>query len=305
MKQLIIITFINLLYQLGVNGQSFSIDSSFIRSDSCVQIQWIPDTVNTNPQWYITNGNRCTGGDSVYLHCDFLAGQSYTGIAYSYGGEDPWYLFQTRLLQGYLAGSHLCHYYNGDPSNYVTGTDCSGFISYLWNYPRVSTVTFASSSDFKLVSYSEIKPGDAIVKSGSHIVFVLEADTITEVVISEASSTSRGCRERVVDLTNPEWALYKAIRYPGLNANLRVDKYSNKNDVFSVKNNVNGNCFIAFSKPFSGVINVASLDGKKLYNSAVYKQLSVPATVTGHSIVIIYAVSDQGKEASKKVSLLR
>ena len=110
----------------------------------------------------------------------------------------------------------------------MTGTDCFGFVSFLWNNPRVSTRVFAQSTDYLTIGFSEIRPGDALVKSGSHIVLILEADTLTEVVISEASSTVRGCRERIVDLTDPQWVAYKTIRYPKLIQTLRNRKFYHK-----------------------------------------------------------------------------
>ncbi|HEX3020702.1 MAG TPA: hypothetical protein VHP36_10390 [Chitinispirillaceae bacterium] len=289
------------------HGLALSLDSAFTRSDSCVHIQWIADSSNTDPSWYITNGIKCTGIDSVYRHCDFLPGQSYTGIAYSYGGEDPWFLFRSRLMQGYLAGSHLCHYnFYGDPSNRVTGTDCSGFLCFLWNYPRVSTQTFAKSSDFLTISYSQIQPGDALVKSGSHIVFVLEADTITEVVISEASSTVRGCRERLVDLTDPEWESYKAIRYPDLNSEIIRPKVAQGTDHnFSIKKVTNGNHIIHFSKPFSGIMKVIALDGKQILCSSIRNSYSVHLPTLTESVVIVHLKDEIGKSEVRKATLCR
>jgi len=307
MKQWEIYILAIVLIVTNVKGQSYTLDSSFSRSDSCVQIQWTPDTLNTDPLWYITNGNKCTGADSVYRRCDFLAGQTYSGIAYSYGGEDPWFLFRNRLNQGYLAGSHLCHYSSyGDPSNRITGTDCSGFLSFLWNYPRISTVTFASSTVFQPVSFSEIRPGDALVKSGSHIVFVLEADTLTEVLISEASSTSRGCRERLVDLSAPAWASYKGIRYPALNSESFVYHSSKTTDMigFSIRNTGTGSRILQLSKIFKGKICVISLDGRRLFNSAVHGEKSVEFRNTGSSVALIQLIPVEGNSITSKMVLL-
>lgn len=306
MKNIIKVT-LTLWIALNVSAiHAITLDSVIVRSDSCVQIQWVADSSNTDPIWYLTNGAKCTGLDSIYRHCDFQPGQTYFGVAYSYGGEDPWYLFRIRLSEGYLAGSHLCHYsYYGDPSNRVTGTDCSGFLSFLWDYPRVSTQTFANSTDFLSIAYSEIRAGDALVKSGSHIVFVLEADTITEVAISEASSTVRGCRERVVDLTDPEWIGYKAIRYPGLEANHVNMKLLEVKTPFSILGTNMGHQVIRFNKPFSGTLRVVSLDGKQLINSSVRRCKTVPIQINGKSVAVLYTKDEQGNITVNKIPLYR
>ncbi len=99
---------------------AFTLDTVITRSDSCVAIEWTPDSSNTANLWYTQYGNKCTGSDTIYRQCDFIAGRTYRGIAYSYGGEDPWFTFRTRLAAGFLAGSHQCHYnVFGDPSGKV------------------------------------------------------------------------------------------------------------------------------------------------------------------------------------------
>lgn len=306
MKTLLKVICIILPALYGINIQAITLDNSIVRSDSCVNIQWVADSSNTDPLWYLTNGAKCTGLDSIYRQCDFQPGQTYFGVAYSYGGEDPWYLFRTRLLEGYLVGSHLCHYnYYGDPSNRVTGTDCSGFLSFLWDYPRVNTRIFATSADFLSINYSEIRAGDALVKSGSHIVFILEADTITEVVISEASSTVRGCRERVVDLTDPEWIGYKAIRYPGLKTSHVSTKSKEIEKNLLVLVTTKGHQAIRFHKPFSGVLRVISIDGKQLINSSVRNRKTLPIKICGKSVAVIYTKDELGNIEVNKIPLCR
>ncbi len=259
-----------------INLYAFNVDSVITRSDSCVHIQWIPDSVNTDPIWYSTYGATCVNADSVYLHCDFLPGITYNGIAYSYGGEDPWFLFQSRLSMGFLVGSHQCHYTNyGDPSNRITGTDCSGFLSFVWDHPRVATGTFYNSTTFKTVSFSEILPGDALVMAtancGNHALLVIEADTITEVVVSEASSTARGCRERVIDLTEPNWNCYKAIRYPKLiisesATDRKLSKKALKKSFIASQKYTNDNIRLQLSSKFEGTIAAFTLEGKRLFS---------------------------------------
>ncbi|MBN1980366.1 MAG: hypothetical protein JW795_02460 [Chitinivibrionales bacterium] len=204
---------------IGHTVSAWPLDSCFARGDSGIAITWTPDSSNVKADWYVTNGTLCTGADTVFLHSDFIAGTTYTSIAYSYGGEDPWYLFRSKLKAGLCAGSHLCHYKKvGDPSSAVAGTDCSGYACFLWNVPRMSTTQMVESQLFQKITYQELRPGDCLVKAGSHVVFVVEADDSTEVVIWESTSVVFGCRERVIDVTQPYWKEYQPIRYPQITA---------------------------------------------------------------------------------------
>lgn len=255
---------------------AMTIDSVITLSDSCVQIEWTPDTTNTDPTWYRQYGSLCTGADSIYNHCDFIAGRQYTGIAYSYGGEDPWFTFRQRLLSGFFVGSHQCHYENfGDPSNRVAGTDCSGFLSFVWNYPRSTTSTFYTSAAFTTIPITQVQPGDALVKASSpcgyHAVLIVEADDPAEVVISEASSVSFGCRERIVDITSPAWQCYKAIRYPKLISTAsRKSLKSRQKDVPVKINQIQPGKFAINCTPaFSGTLSAYLPDGKLLFKRSV------------------------------------
>lgn len=194
---------------------TWPLDSVLIRGDSSVNITWIPDSINTDPTWYIQNGSLCTGSDTVYLHSDFIPGRTYHGIAFSYGGEDLWDVFGQRIDSGYPAGSHLCHYRTfGDPSPAIAGTDCSGFLCNIWNVPRMSTSGLAQSPRFEKIDKSQLRVGDALVRAGYHCVFVVESEDLTETVIWEASSSVFGCRERITDITESYWEPYIALRNP-------------------------------------------------------------------------------------------
>lgn len=210
-----------LLFASPSGAQSWPLDSALARGDSCVNVVWTPDERNVNIAWYRTCGTGCTGGDSVYRHCDFLAGREYRGVAYSYGGEDPYDLFAARVDSGFPVGSHLCHYQTcGDPSGKATGTDCSAFLCYVWNIPRVSTRVLINDSRLERIERSKVRAGDALVKAsaacGYHAIFVAEALDPTEAVLWEASSSVFGCRERVADITTAAWDCYTALRYPAL-----------------------------------------------------------------------------------------
>jgi hypothetical protein len=198
-------------------ARPFPLDSMYARGDSCLSIVWTPDSANTNSDWYAKNGSLCTGADTMYRHCDFTAGTTYRSIAYSYGGEDPYFQFRDKLGRGLLAGSHLCHYQTvGDPSPYVAGTDCSGFVCYLWNAPRVSTGGLVADPQYQKISKSVLEPGDILVKAGSHAVFVVEKDDSAVFLIWESTSAVNGCRERIINVNDAAWDPYVALRNPGI-----------------------------------------------------------------------------------------
>ncbi len=196
---------------------NWPIDSVLSRADSCVQISWRPTSANTDLTWYGDNGAKCTGADAKYQNCDFIAGNSYRGIAYSYGGEDTPHQFEQKLEIGLAVGSHLCHYQTfGDPSPAVAGTDCSGFLCWAWNVSRVSTSVMVQN--YPIIQRSAIQAGDALVKPGNHCVLVAEADNLQKAVIMESTSAVNSCRERIVNLTDSYWSGYTPIRNPNISA---------------------------------------------------------------------------------------
>jgi hypothetical protein len=214
-----------LLLTLAASVFSWPIDSMFARGDSCVQILWTPDSHNTDGAWFVSCGAACTDGDTVCLHSDFLPGITYRGIAYSYGGDDPYLIFRSRLAAGTLAGSHLCHYTScGDPSDTVTGIDCSAFNCYMWNVPRQSTAALVTNSAYIPVAKQALQPGDMLVKPSSHSVMVIERDDSTHWIVQEATGTPiNGCRERLIDLTAATWTSYQAIRNPALETSTLIN----------------------------------------------------------------------------------
>lgn len=302
------------LLLITVSTNALTIDSVITLSDSCVQIEWTPDTSNTNPAWYLQYGSLCTGVDSSYKQCDFLPGHPYSGIAYSYGGEDPWYTFRERLLAGFLVGSHQCHYNKyGDPTNRIAGTDCSGFLSFVWNYPRSNTSTFYTSPAFTTIPITEVQPGDALIKAtapcGYHAVLIIENENPKEVIISEASSVWFGCRERMVDLTTSAWSCYKAIRYPKLVNTLTKKSKAIPQKAFTVNINKkqSGILVLNFAFPFKGTICGYLPDGSLLFNKNVDQEVTDVNIETGrirkNVVIIEIKTATQKQVVMKKFDL--
>lgn len=256
---------------------SFPIDSMFARGDSCIFITWKPDSQNTNPSWYIKNGQLCKNADTIYRHCDFLPGITYRSIAYSYGGEDSYKIFLQKVKDHFLIGSHLCHYnYYGDPSPVIAGTDCSGFVSYIWSVPRLSTTGFLNSTSYKRISKSELRPGDAMIKGGSHMVIIADkGEDSTEFLIWESTSVVNGCRERIINLADKYWSDYVPIRNPNLSNVKVLRNYTNQNSkMLHFQFSANSKKLIS-NIPITGKIDVITISGKKLISIQNKKEMGV------------------------------
>ncbi|MBN1604321.1 MAG: hypothetical protein JW915_22110 [Chitinispirillaceae bacterium] len=270
MRQFVLIFILTAALFSSSAQHAFSLDTVITRSDSCVAIEWTPDSSNTAELWYTQYGNKCTGSDTIYRHCDFIAGRTYRGIAYSYGGEDPWFTFRTRLATGFLAGSHQCHYnVFGDPSGKVTGTDCSGFLCFAWNIARTNTTNLYNNKNFTTVPITSVQAGDALVKASSaygyHAILIVEAEDPAETVISEASSTVFGCRERIVNLTGPEWTPYKAIRNPALHTQQIANKSTSSSPALRVVQSGYNCITLHLSNPSPVQLTGYALNGSVLF----------------------------------------
>jgi hypothetical protein len=198
---------------LAVGVGAIPLDSVLARGDSSVAIVWSPSANNVESSWWQSCGGGC--GEELRT-CDFLAGETYRGVAYSYGGEDPHFVFRHRLAEGWPVGSHLCHYTGcGDPSAAVTGTDCSGYVCWVWDEPRVSTRELATFERYDHIAKADLRAGDILVKYGSHAVVVVDALDNPSVLVWEAAGTPvNGVRERVIELTATYWDGYRAVRNP-------------------------------------------------------------------------------------------
>jgi hypothetical protein len=248
-----------------IAAPSFPLDSMLARGDSCLAVEWTPDSLQTGPDWYVRNGSRCTGSDTVYLHSDFSAGATYRSIAYSYGGEDPYAIFRIKVLNGYLIGSHLCHYLSfGDPSPVIAGTDCSGFVCYIWNVPRASTAGLAADPRYEKIPFAAIEAGDILVKASSHSVFVVEKDDSSRFIIWESTSAVNGCRERMIDINDTQWAPYVALRNSAL---VRLTDRTTRHPARAgprCRKNATGTIAITLEQRFSGRIDLSDVRGRHL-----------------------------------------
>jgi hypothetical protein len=264
---------------IAICNAGWPLDSVLIRGQTCIDISWTPDEKNVKNDWYAYYGRNCTGADSIYKQCDFIAGKTYRGIAYSYGGEDPWFTFLAKLAAGKLVGSHLCQYnLYGDPSDTIAGTDCTGYICFIWNVSRQSTTGMLGNSSYKKIDNTNAFPGDIIIKKGSgsnHAVLIVENDDPTQCVIWEASSVVNSCRERIIDLTDSYWTSSTILRNPAINTISSKSYQNRKSEHISIQLLANKNHEIYVPELIgSCIVDIYSLDGKILVTKKIYPNTS-------------------------------
>jgi hypothetical protein len=133
---------------------------------------------------------------------DWTAGQTVTGIPYDWGGMDGPEAFDAKLAAGQAAGSHSRH----GVSSCTAGVDCSGFISLVWG----STRKFGTSNIDEIALhprydwFTQMQPGDALNKAGSHIVLFVGYRPDGNPIAYEAS----GSRNRVILNDWSPWSRY-------------------------------------------------------------------------------------------------
>jgi hypothetical protein len=122
--------------------------------------------------WVCTEANRrapCISG--VAYQSDWLANEKISGLPYNWGGADGPQEFERKLRAGLATGSHKRH----GVSRCTAGTDCSGFVAWCWGH-RTGAHDFSTTTLEQLCTrlngsvYTDLKPGDALNKPGSHVV---------------------------------------------------------------------------------------------------------------------------------------
>lgn len=133
-------------------------------------------------QWQLTASaysqpdveNRCSPPDSKWARAKVLEGKqgtTRTALPYAWGSYiSNLDAFAKRLENGALA-SNVCTCRNADCVNRrATGVDCSAFVSLAWrtgNY--YTTASLPNKNVSTRIPWAEVKPGDIVNKSGSHV----------------------------------------------------------------------------------------------------------------------------------------
>lgn len=88
-----------------------------------------------------------------------------------------------KISYNYEPDTHTTHYSTYNPETFplsevINGTDCSSFVSWAVNQGTNNSFTTKSTKDFKTVGneikFSNARPGDIIVSSGSHVGLIVE-----------------------------------------------------------------------------------------------------------------------------------
>jgi hypothetical protein len=120
---------------------------------------------------------------------DWKPGQHVTGVPYNWGGADSPEIFDQKLSKGLAAGAHSR---NGILSC-SAGIDCSGFVSFCWGLHShaYSTRTLRQiAGKPKYNWFTDMKPGDALVKPGSHVILFDSYNPDGTLNIFEASGSA-------------------------------------------------------------------------------------------------------------------
>jgi hypothetical protein len=146
---------------------------------------------------------------------DWKPGQLVTGVPYNWGGFDSPDAFDRKIAKGLAAGAHSR---NGVLSC-TAGIDCSGFVSYCWGIP-LTTHLYGTTNLREIAGkpksnwFTDLKPGDALNKAGSHVVLFTGYNPDGTINICEAS----GSAARVI-CHKTTWSRFKGyipLQYKGL-----------------------------------------------------------------------------------------
>lgn len=142
----------------------------------------------------------------------FQSGQHVVGLPYGWGKMDDIARFESNIRRGLAAGSHK----QDGVLACATGIDCSGFVAYCWGQPtfhKYGTATIRQIAGRPRYNwYTDMRPGDALVKPGDHIVLFAGYRSDGNPNVYEAS----GSKSRVIFNTSSTWARfqgYYALQY--------------------------------------------------------------------------------------------
>lgn len=138
----------------------------------------------------------------------FISGESYTGVAYCYGGfdryswEDPYgnlgwpnygYTFPKRIALGFCPGGFGTsreEYVYPTAAMHLAGIDCSGYATRCWgiedSFHPYNTMSLFSSGIALEINYEDLKPGDLLDNPGDHVVIYSDGDLIGRWNVYEA-----------------------------------------------------------------------------------------------------------------------
>ena len=181
----------------GPSLQPVPRDEILSRAKSCAELRWVCNEVNRHAP--------CV--TKTAYTSDWMAGQEVVGLPYDWGGMDPPDAFIEKLARRFAAGSHSQH----GATECTAGIDCSGLVSYCWGqsvkYSTQSIRNIAARPRYNW--YTDMKPGDALNKPGSHIVLFTGYRPDGNPIVYEASGTEG----RVIRNDWSTWSRFRSY-YP-------------------------------------------------------------------------------------------
>ena len=179
------------------------------------QIQWLvnasaygndPDTV-------------CTGFNGRIIrrpaYIQGKVGQQVRGVPYCWGCFGSLETIRNRIEHGVLAGN-ICT--RNEPRTDTAGVDCSAFVSATWGLASHFTTSAIPTITEPVTDTSDLRPGDAFNKPGSHVMLFLRFTPSRMVEVMESSPGN--CPGRVCRNIYPLASLlargYRPVRFRAL-----------------------------------------------------------------------------------------
>jgi hypothetical protein len=178
-----------------------------------------------NAKWTVNPGaygrdpdTACSGFAGRIRRPDYLHGklaQQVRGIPYCWGCFGSLDQIRSRIDGGTLAGNICTH---NAPTGTAVGVDCSAFVSATWGLASHFTTAAIPSITSRLENPSDLRPGDALDKPGSHVMLFLRFTPDRKAEVMESSPG--GCNGRVCQNVYPLASLlargYVPVRFRGL-----------------------------------------------------------------------------------------
>ncbi|MBB4381139.1 hypothetical protein [Bradyrhizobium sp. SBR1B] len=152
-------------------------------------------------QWKLTQANygsdpdsQCSGFSRIRRpwYLQGKVNQEVRGVPYCWGCHGSLANFRQRIESGMLAGN-VCT--RNAPRPDVAGVDCSAFVSATWGLSVHYTTAAIPAIAAPVANPWDLKPGDALNKSGSHVMLFLRFTPDRKAEVMESSTG--GCNGRV------------------------------------------------------------------------------------------------------------
>lgn len=199
------------LVLVSISLSAVTRSEAVLKGDRYVRTKWTCSSEN------VTGSSCMQGIPNVYS-----AGNTYTGVAYDWGGYMERETYLSRLASGYRAGScsgSSCSQYG--VLDCTVGVDCSGYISMLWGCSHHTTSTIPDIST--VIDQSDMKKGDVFNDAGSHVIMYIYTDKSTGLpYIMESAGTGT---EKTVFRRMSSWpsSSYERRRYDSIEDDANVD----------------------------------------------------------------------------------